>query len=78
MVEIGELQIKIPGMNEEQGKLLGSKVAEKVAVGLPNLRGNHQIGELNLKLNSYQSNDTNYMADYISKEIIRQIKLATY
>ncbi len=78
MVEIGELQIKIPGLNEEQSKLLGEKVAENVAEGLPDMVGNHQIDTLNLKLGPFQSSDTNYIANHISKEIIRQIKLATY
>jgi hypothetical protein len=78
MIEIGELHLKIPGLNEEQSNLLGRKVAENVAESLPNLVGNHQIDTLNLKIESLKSTDTNYMASQISQEIIRQIKLATY
>ena len=77
MVEINELQIRVPGMNQEEGAVLGREVAERVAAGIPgNIRDQH-IPELRIQLREALSTDKAVMAERIAEQIIRQIKLAT-
>ena len=76
MLQIDELQIRVPGMNEEQGTGFGKLVAEKVAAGLPDNHTNQRIPAINIQLKDSFSPDTNLMADRIADQIIRQIKLA--
>ena len=78
MLQIDQLNIRIPGISEEQGAVIGQQIAEKVALGLPQTIENKQIMEINVKMGSFLSTDANYISDNIAKQIIRQIKLATY
>jgi len=77
MFQIDELQIHVPGMNEEQGTVLGKLVAEKVSATLPDSHNNLNIPEINIQLKDSFSQDTNLMADRIAEQIIRQIKMAS-
>jgi hypothetical protein len=77
MIQIDELQITLPGNNEQDGTELGRQVAERLAAAMPENYGNQHIPELNLQLQSTTSNDVSLMADQISEQIIRQIKLAS-
>jgi len=78
MLQIDELNIKIPGISEAQGVIIGQQIAEKVALGIPQNTENQQIPEINLKLDGFQSTDSNFISDNIARQIIKQIKLATY
>lgn len=78
MLQIDQLNIKIPGISEAQGEIIANQVAEKVSLGFPNGDLNRQIPELNIKMDGFLSTDSNYISDKISAQIIRQIKLATY
>ncbi len=77
MIQIDELHIRIPGISEEEGTSLGQKVAEKVAAALPDNYVDYQMPEMRIQLSGELSNDTTAMADRISDQIIKQIKLAT-
>ena len=77
MIQIDELQITMPGNNQEDGTELGRQVAERLAAALPENYGNQHIPELRLQLQGFSSNDTTLLADRIAEQIIRQIKLAS-
>lgn len=77
MIQIDELQITMPGNNQEDGTELGRLVAERLAAALPENYGNQHIPELRLQLQGLASNDVSLMADRIAEQIIRQIKLST-
>jgi hypothetical protein len=77
MIQIDELQIKMPGNNQEDGIELGRQVAQRLASAMPENYGNQHIPELSLLLQGTTSNDTSLMADQIVEQIIRQIKLAS-
>lgn len=77
MIQIDELQINMPGNNQEDGKNLGRQVAERLAAVIPENSGNRHIPELRVQMQSSASNDTAQMADRIAEQIIRQIKLST-
>ncbi len=77
MIQIDELQIVMPGNNQEDGTELGRQVAERLAATLPENYGDQHIPELRLQLQSSTSNDISLMADQIAEQIIRQIKLAS-
>lgn len=77
MLQIDELQIRVPGINEEDGANLGRLVAEKVAAAIPDVFDDRRIPELNVQLKGSLSNNTTLMADRIADQIIRQIKLVT-
>jgi hypothetical protein len=77
MIQIDELQIKMPGNSQEDGTELGRQVAARLASAMPENYGNQHIPELSLHLQGTTSNDTSLMADQIVEQIIRQIKLAS-
>lgn len=77
MLQIDELQIRVPGMNEEDCANLGRLVAEKVADAIPDDFDDRRIPELNVQLKGSLSNNTTLMADRIAEQIIRQIKQVT-
>ena len=77
MIEIGELNLSVYGLNKEQGNALGSRVAEIVAESIPDFSGNFHIPELKIKLQADLNNDTELLADRIADQIIRKIKLST-
>jgi hypothetical protein len=77
MIQIDELQIKMPGNCQEDGTELGRQVAARLALAMPENYGNQHIPELSLQLQGTTSNDTSLMADQIVEQIIRQIKLAS-
>ena len=76
MIQIDEMLIRIPGISEDQGSVLGMQVAEKVAAVLPDNFNNKQIPEIRVKLNSFESIDTTFLSDRIADQIVRQIKTA--
>lgn len=78
MLQIDQLNIKIPGISETQGAIIGQQVAEKVALGIPKSTVNQHIPEINLKLDGFLSTDSNFISDNIARQIIRQIKLSIY
>lgn len=75
MLQIDQLNIKIPGISEAQGAIIGQQVAEKVALGIPENTENRNIPEINLKMDGFLSTDSNFISDNIARQIIRQIKL---
>ena len=77
MIQIDELQITMPGNNQEDGTELGRQVAERLAAALPENYGNEHIPELRLQLQGSTLNDTILLADRIVGQIVRQIKLAS-
>lgn len=77
MIQIDELQIRMPGNRQVDGTELGRQVAERLAAAMPENYGTHHIPELKLQLQGFSSNDTSLMADHIAEQIIRQIKLAS-
>ena len=78
MIQIDELQIRVPGLNGEEGAMLGQEVAERVAAALPGHSHDQHIPELNIRLKGIPTNDKAVVADRIAEQIIRQIKLATF
>jgi hypothetical protein len=77
MLQVDELQLRIPGMNGEEGAILGRQVCEKVAAAIPDDMGTHHIPSIQIRLKNHSHNDTAILADHIAEQIVRQIKLAT-
>jgi hypothetical protein len=77
MLQINELQMRIPGMNEEEGSKFGKLVAERLAAEIPDNYVDQQLPELKIQLSGALSKDTSALADRVADQIIRQIKLAT-
>jgi len=77
MIQIGELVLRIPGIDAERGNTLGNDVAKLVAAGLPSGIANQKIDALNIKMNQSDFNQAGNMAATIANQIIDQVKLAT-
>ncbi len=77
MIQIEELEIRMPGKNAEDGNELGRQVAEKLAETMPEHSGAHHIPELKVRMQSTALNSTTQLVDCIAVQIIRQIKLET-
>ncbi len=73
MTEIGELNIRVPGLSEDAGANLGRMVAEKVTAALPIGKADRYIPELRIKMQGSVSENTDVMAERIAQQIIRQI-----
>ena len=78
MIQVDELQIRVAGMNKEEGAKLSKQVTEKLASMIPDHMENHHIPELRIQMKGSSSNDKTVMANRIAEQIIRQIKLATF
>jgi hypothetical protein len=75
MTEIGELNIRVPGMSEDAGANLGRMVAEKVSAALSAGKNDRYIPELSIKIQGSVSENTDVMAERIAQQIIRQINI---
>ncbi len=78
MIQINELVMRVPGMQEEHASHLGREVAELVASELPANSGNRSIPELRVKLDLGALRPGVPMAVSIAEEILREIRLTTY
>lgn len=77
MVQINELQLRVPGMNEESGADFGKQVAEKITASIPHHSGDHHIPELRIQLKDVSPGDISLMADRVAEQIIKEIKSVT-
>ncbi len=77
MIQIDQLQIRMPGKNEEEGNGLGRQIAENLAEATPEYSGYNYIPEIKVELQRSASDDGTRTADRIAEQIIQQIKLAT-
>ena len=77
MIQIDELHISMPGNKKEDGAELGRQVAERLASAFPENHGNQHIPEIRLQVQGSSINDTALMADRITEQISRQIKIAS-
>lgn len=77
MIQIDELQIRMPGKNGDDGNELSRQVAERLAETIPEDSGNHHIPELKVQMQSIALKNTTQLADRITDHILRQIKLKT-
>ncbi|MEI6682114.1 MAG: hypothetical protein WCO44_05780 [Bacteroidota bacterium] len=73
MMQIDELQIRVPGMSEEAGTALAKAVAERVAAALPAGTTDRYIPGLKIKMQGSFDENTDLMADRIASQILRQI-----
>jgi hypothetical protein len=78
MTEINELIIRIPGISEEEGLLLGKEVAEKIANELPGRKSSLVVSELNIRLNESAIQNKAMLATVISEQVLFKIKQATF
>ncbi|MGB3344302.1 MAG: hypothetical protein WBA61_10335 [Aequorivita sp.] len=76
MIQIDQLQIRIPGKNGDEGNILGQQVAKSLAETIPEYSGSHHIPELKIQLRNVELNDTAQLAARIAEQIIQEIKLA--
>ena len=73
MVEINELVLRVPGIGEEEGRLLGNEVAERLAQVLPPAHGHSNIDEIRLSIPGNMRGGRSAMADSIVQQIITQL-----
>ncbi|QAA81832.1 hypothetical protein EI546_08925 [Aequorivita sp. H23M31] len=76
MIQIDELQIRMPDNNKNDGNELGRQVAERLANAIPEDYGNQHIPELNIRWQGAASHSISQMADHIVEQILQEIKNA--
>lgn len=74
MIEIQEMVIRVPGLEEGQARQLGQDVAEHIAVGLPSITENQNIDSLNVTVSIEEGLSNNKMAELIAEQLLGQIK----
>ncbi len=76
MIEIDEIVIRVPGMNDEQAKQFGEGVAIRVADGLDNMEyGNKQAEDLDLRLSFPSGTDNDEIMDNVAKQLLQQLTM---
>jgi hypothetical protein len=73
MIEINELVLRVPGMGEEEGRLLGNEVAEKLAQALPPAHIHTNVDEINLSIPGNWGGGRSVMANSIVQQILTQL-----
>ena len=71
MVEIDELVLRVPGYNENDGRILGQEVVGRVAAGLTDQQRDNHIESLDLKVNVPDGISKSEMAKLISEAILK-------
>ena len=74
-IQIDEMLIRVPGLNEEEGRRLGEDVARLVAGRLPQGVAARHIAALNVQLPAAPGKGQ--LAETIADQIIQQLKRAT-
>ena len=71
MAEIDEFVLRVPGYNENEGRVLGKEVARRVAAGLTDQQRDNHLESLDLKVNVPDGISKSEMAKLISEAILK-------
>lgn len=73
-VRVNELQLRVPGMSTEEGRVFGEDVVRRVVATLPQQMNPRQLGTLNLKVRVPAGTPHNQIAGVVAKAILRGLK----
>ena len=71
MLTIEELILRVPGLNEEEGRSLGNEVARRVANGLPAQDRNRHLDTLDLTVHVPSARSSSQLATLIAEAILK-------
>jgi len=71
MVEIEELILRIPGVDQDGASSLGQEVVRRVADGLPAQQGQRRLASLNLQVTIPPGTSRSRMATLIAEAILK-------
>lgn len=74
MLTIEDLILRVPGLNEEEGRRLGNEVAQRVADRLPAQHRNRHMGMLDLSVSVENGISKKQMAELITEAILKGLE----
>ncbi|SHN40836.1 hypothetical protein [Chitinophaga sp. CF418] len=75
MIQIDELLIRMPGLNEEEGRRLAEMVAEYLGAHLPEGISEQHISTLNVQMQLHSKMERDAMSVAIAEQILQQLKV---
>lgn len=75
MIEINEINIRLPDTDQSKGQQLGEQVAQRLADRLPPQAQDRQIDALEVRLSLAPGISESTMVDAIADQILRQLNM---
>lgn len=75
-MQIEEMNIRVPGLGEEEARLLGQEVAQQISARLPEGMGNRYIPNLDVQLSVSAHASRSEMVNAITEQLLIQLKTA--
>jgi hypothetical protein len=75
MTQIEEMIIRVPHMGEEEARMLGQEVAQRLNEGLPESATDRYIPALNVQLSLTAGMSAGEMATAISEQLLQKLKM---
>jgi hypothetical protein len=72
-IQIGQLNMRIPGANAEAGRRLADSIAQKLGQRIP-IGGQRHIGALNIRVQAPANGTDAEMSDAVAEAIIRALQ----
>ena len=72
-VRIGELQVRVPDISPEHARILGRRVADRVAQLVPEGLSSRRCSDMDIKVNIPENSTLDDMADMIAQSVIKEI-----
>jgi hypothetical protein len=76
MTQIEEMIIRVPGIGEEEARLLGQEVAQQISARLPEGASNRYIPNLDVQLSLSSNVSRSEMVNAIAERLLIQLKTA--
>jgi hypothetical protein len=73
MMQIEEMIIRVPGLGEEEARLLGQEVAQQISARLPEGASNRYIPNLAVHLSLSAQVSRSEMANAIAEQLLTQL-----
>jgi hypothetical protein len=73
MMQIEEMIIRVPGLGEEEARVLGQEVAQQISARLPEGMGNRYIPNLAIQLSLSAHVSRSEMANAIAEQLLTQL-----
>jgi hypothetical protein len=73
MMQIEEMIIRVPGLGEEEARLLGQEVAQQISARLPEGASNRYIPNLAVQLSLSAQVSRSEMANAIAEQLLTQL-----
>ena len=76
MIQIEQMIMRVPGMSEEEARLLGQEAAQQISAHLPEQAGYRYIPNLNVQLSLPANASRSELVSLLAENLLAQLKTA--